>query len=849
MGTNKKLCCNDLLAPRYKLQPVMDSIYIAEGQNLKFGSVVDCKGFLCGSTHLEPYAILYEDCDTTNGAQEANVLIMGEFNIEKLVFGADANGDVLDKIVFYAKKNGIIIRPYDYALSFTPPEVSDIEKVIPEGASADNKLVTQSTLDEATAAWDAGYTPKGTASVSTLNSLTGQENGDRYILTDSGTLTNGSIHVVTGSEVAWDATNSKWYEINPYANIAVDAENRAIRGLDEGFDFSFTGTGVWSSITKEWRKPMKANSKIIFSKINIEIGTAGYPFRFTGHKADGTDFTVGLGNVAGGELAEDAVVTLVVPQDFEWLEFLFAAPSGSSNSIRVDFDTKTSNQFNLMTSEYLTGCLSAPYASSTRTKRRFIPSSEGVYKLTLSSSFASQVLSSANTLISIQVVDKSGNARTIYSQVNDGNAIPLTHYLYFGKDDDYIILDAGLDAGTDISISLETSEGLVYTPDFRNFVEANLADFGDASYPNFELRSIGNFDGRAVNLPAFPIYVEQGCYIFSKDSSQYVFGCVIDGDGVQHALGDSAVKSVAISTTGMLFIAIQYGASYEIEYMVNSIMIVCPSADVMARVVEENAKYRNLNVSHVKKYHTVKSVNHRGYNHEAPENTLPAFRLSAEHGFDSIETDLQVTSDGHYVLFHDDTIDNKSDGTGTIASHTLAELKALDFGSWFSPEFAGTKIATLEEMLECCYNLGIAVALELKVNLTWAQLKEVLSIIKKYRMEGNVSFCGFLYRNYIQLLLLERTATIALTQASLSDNTKARLLQAKSPYRDVMISLNWQAAYTEDDIQFFKDNGILIEWYAPSTEDSVLAVADSADSIISDTINATTFMREHELAQ
>ena len=95
----------------------------------------------------------------------------------------------------------------------------DIEDVIPEGASADNKLVDQATLDEATAAWDAGYTPKGPASVSTLNGLSGQENGDRYVLTDGGTLTDGSVIVAAGDEVAWDAAGSKWYKITKATNI------------------------------------------------------------------------------------------------------------------------------------------------------------------------------------------------------------------------------------------------------------------------------------------------------------------------------------------------------------------------------------------------------------------------------------------------------------------------------------------------------------------------------------------------------------------------------------------------------------------------------------------------------
>lgn len=262
MGTNKKFCCNDLLAPRYKLQPVMDSIYIAEGQNLKFGSVVDCKGFLCGSTHLEPYAILYEDCDTTNGAQEANVLIMGEFNIEKLVFGADATGDVLDKIVFYAKKNGIIIRPYDYSLGFTPPEVSSIEKVIPEGTSTENKLINEADLNEAKETWNTVYTPKGPASVSTLNGLSGQENGDCYVLTNGGTLSAGSVVVVAGDSVVWDGTSEEWYKVNQYAL----ASSQKMSGLAANAYYGNFPTAGGGGIVIAYRRAGYASGLLMIGK-------------------------------------------------------------------------------------------------------------------------------------------------------------------------------------------------------------------------------------------------------------------------------------------------------------------------------------------------------------------------------------------------------------------------------------------------------------------------------------------------------------------------------------------------------------------------------------------------------
>jgi len=106
-------------------------------------------------------------------------------------------------------------------------------------------------------------------------------------------------------------------------------------------------------------------------------------------------------------------------------------------------------------------------------------------------------------------------------------------------------------------------------------------------------------------------------------------------------------------------------------------------------------------------------ISHRGANRLAPENTLPAFEKSLEFGVDGFENDCHMTADGHVVVIHDETVDRTSNGTGFVYQKTLAELRELDFGSWFSPEFAGTKIPTLEEWFGLCGSLKV-INVELK---------------------------------------------------------------------------------------------------------------------------------------
>lgn len=91
---------------------------------------------------------------------------------------------------------------------------------------------------------------------------------------------------------------------------------------------------------------------------------------------------------------------------------------------------------------------------------------------------------------------------------------------------------------------------------------------------------------------------------------------------------------------------------------------------------------------------------HRGAKRAAPENTLPAFEAAVRLDADGVEFDVQYSSDGQLVIFHDFSLEKTSNGTGRVSAHTLAELRELDAGLHFGPEFAGTRIPTLDEVLD-----------------------------------------------------------------------------------------------------------------------------------------------------
>ncbi len=112
--------------------------------------------------------------------------------------------------------------------------------------------------------------------------------------------------------------------------------------------------------------------------------------------------------------------------------------------------------------------------------------------------------------------------------------------------------------------------------------------------------------------------------------------------------------------------------------------------------------------------HLPKIIGHRGAAAYAPENTLEGLHTAADMGVEWVEFDVKLTKDQIPILFHDDTLERTTNGSGPVAEKTYEEIRQLEAGSWFSEGFSGIKIPTLEEALEVLVERDLGLNLEIK---------------------------------------------------------------------------------------------------------------------------------------
>lgn len=222
----------------------------------------------------------------------------------------------------------------------------------------------------------------------------------------------------------------------------------------------------------------------------------------------------------------------------------------------------------------------------------------------------------------------------------------------------------------------------------------------------------------------------------------------------------------------------------------------------------------------------VKSISHRGYTMGAPENTILAFNLAAERGYKYVETDVAFTKDGVAVLLHDYTIDRTSNGTGNVCDYTYNELLKYDFGSWKSGLYAGTKIPTLEEFLDCCVANDLYPYIEFKKKSDTElfkefQVQQVVDLVEEKGLLDKTSFISFFgdYLNYIKNYR-SKARLGYLINTDVENRLNATISLREGGNNETFADFRWDLA-TDENIAICKNNGVPVEIWTVDDENKV----------------------------
>jgi glycerophosphoryl diester phosphodiesterase len=206
---------------------------------------------------------------------------------------------------------------------------------------------------------------------------------------------------------------------------------------------------------------------------------------------------------------------------------------------------------------------------------------------------------------------------------------------------------------------------------------------------------------------------------------------------------------------------------------------------------------------------------HRGASGYFPENTMIAFEKAIELGCDGIETDVQMTSDGVLVLFHDEEVSRTTDGIGLVKDYTYKNLRNLSAGSWFDKKFSMEKIPTAEELILLAKSNGIKINFELKTGIVLYPgiERKIIDLIYKHNMEHSIILSSFNHYSMVDCKQLDKNIT-------------AGLLYDEGLYRPSLYckSIGCDAIHpdyhsvTEEIIQEAKQNRILINSYTVNDE-------------------------------
>lgn len=325
---------------------------------------------------------------------------------------------------------------------------------------------------------------------------------------------------------------------------------------------------------------------------------------------------------------------------------------------------------------------------------------------------------------------------------------------------------------------------------------------------------------RAIRIPESVggIPLKAGDTIGLTDYSGAKYQLFYCADGTYVSLSTNVADRV-VPVDGVYYVIIQElnnGIIFDVsEY--SSLFFVNRTTDISSIVeaMEDSLSY----IQYPYDIYPIHGINHRGMQYEAPENTLPAFRLSVGAGYHFVETDVQFTSDNVPVLLHDPTLNRTARNTdGTALSETVyikdityEEALEYDFpvvNGVYDPNFVGTKIMKLEDFIIFCKRTELFPYLELKSETTYtqAQVNILIAILDQYKMLRNVSWISWSDEFLAMIVKADRGARVGrIKNSTINGSAVNALNQFKTGYNRVF----WSFSPYENDTWKLTEQSII----------------------------------------
>jgi len=260
---------------------------------------------------------------------------------------------------------------------------------------------------------------------------------------------------------------------------------------------------------------------------------------------------------------------------------------------------------------------------------------------------------------------------------------------------------------------------------------------------------------------------------------------------------------------------------------------------------ETNVNILNRNL--VKANDNIKIISHRGNSSinligncggvDVPENTLSAFKIARQRGFEYVECDVSFTKDGVPVILHDTTINRTArnkDGSELveeikISDITYQEVLNYDFGVWMSNDFIGEKIPTFEEFILLCKRIGLKPYIELKAG-NEEQIKNLIQVVKRYDMVKNSTWVSFNVNKLAQITKELPFARLGLSGAIEHNDEIIESIKSLKNGTNEVFYFAWYENAKEDIITKLVDESIPLEVYGSGSVNAIINVIDNYTS-------------------